>query len=159
MGKPVKWFALGKMWEKNLEKKTFLIKGPVSLLKFLSGTVFRFCLFKPGFSVTGISTSNRLLQTTPLTIKNFLLTTKINLFLFLICEYLTIYYYIKKENLPHFNKFFSSFFSSASNASVGTCVATTSKWSFHLISITTQNWTGLSIPSPSLLLLHQIYWF
>ena len=38
-------------------------------------------------------------------------------------------------------------------------MATASQWSFYLISINTQNWTGLWIPSPNLLLLHQINWF
>ena len=38
-------------------------------------------------------------------------------------------------------------------------MATTSQWSFDLISITTQNWTGLWILSSSLVLLNQIYWF
>ena len=33
--------------------------------------------------------------------------------------------------------------------------ATTSQWSFHLISITTPDWTGLSIPYPNLPSLHQ----
>ena len=38
-------------------------------------------------------------------------------------------------------------------------MATTWQWSFQLISITKQNWTGLWISSPNLLLLHQIDWF
>ena len=33
------------------------------------------------------------------------------------------------------------------------------QWSFHLISITTQDWTGLWISSPNLSLLHQPNWF
>ena len=33
------------------------------------------------------------------------------------------------------------------------------QWSFHLISITTQDWTGLWISSPNLSLLHQTNWF
>ena len=38
-------------------------------------------------------------------------------------------------------------------------MATTWQWSFHLISITTPDWTGLWIPSPNLPLPHQINWF
>ena len=38
-------------------------------------------------------------------------------------------------------------------------VATTWQWSFHLISITTPDWTGLWISSHNLPLLHQINWF
>ena len=44
-------------------------------------------------------------------------------------------------------------------ASVGTCVARSWQWSFHLISITTPDWMGLWIPSPNLPLLHKINWF
>ena len=38
---------------------------------------------------------------------------------------------------------------------IGTCVTTIWQWSFHLISITSQHWTALWIPSPNLSLLHQ----
>ena len=53
MEKPGNWFAIAKMWE-------ILRKGPASLLRFYSGTVFSFCLCKPGFSVSGTSTPNGL---------------------------------------------------------------------------------------------------
>ena len=56
------WFAIAKMWEKHLKKKVILRKGPASLHRFYSGTVFSFCLGNPGFSVSGTSTSNRLNQ-------------------------------------------------------------------------------------------------
>ena len=94
---------------------------------------------------------------------NFLLTIKISDFFY--------FRYVKiprstitwKENLPHVNsvsQFFLFFhFSRYWHALVGTCVATTWQWSFHLISITTQDRTSLWIPSPNLPLLHQINWF
>ena len=41
----------------------------------------------------------------------------------------------------------------------GYMVATACQWSFHLISITTQDWTGLWIPSLNLPLLLQMNWF
>ena len=58
--------------------------------------------------------------------------------------------------MAHFNKFFSSFFSSASNGEVGTCVVTTWQLSFHLISVTAQHCKDLWIPSNNLPLLQQI---
>ena len=53
MEKPGNWFATAKMWEKHLKKREILRKGPASLLRFYSGTIFSFCLWKPGFSVSG----------------------------------------------------------------------------------------------------------
>ena len=60
MEKPGNWFAIAKMWEKYLNKKEILRKGPASLLSFYSGTVFSFCLWRPGLSVSGTSTPNGL---------------------------------------------------------------------------------------------------
>ena len=60
MEKPGNWFAEAKIWEKYVKKKEILRKEPASLLRFYSGTVFSFCLCRPGFSVSGISTPNGL---------------------------------------------------------------------------------------------------
>ena len=60
MEKPGNWFAIAKMWEKHLKKKEILRKGPASLLRLYSGTVFSFCLCGPGFSISGTSTPNGL---------------------------------------------------------------------------------------------------
>ena len=59
MEKPGNWFAIAKMWEKHL-KKEILRNEPSSLLIFYSGTVFSFCLCRPGFSLNGTSTPNGL---------------------------------------------------------------------------------------------------
>ena len=61
MKKPGNWFAVAKMWEKQLKMKEILRKVPASLLRFHSGTVISVCLCKPGFSVSGSSNPNRLI--------------------------------------------------------------------------------------------------
>ena len=33
MEKPANWFAIADVWEKHLEKKKVIIKGPATLLK------------------------------------------------------------------------------------------------------------------------------
>ena len=53
MEKPGKWFAIIKIWEKDLHL----------YLRFPSGTVFSFCLCKSGFSISRTSTPNGLFQT------------------------------------------------------------------------------------------------
>ena len=60
MEKPGNWFAIAKMREKHPQKKDILRKGPASLLRFYSGTVFSFCLCRPGLSISGTSTPNGL---------------------------------------------------------------------------------------------------
>ena len=58
MEKPGNWFAIPKMWEKRLKKNEIWRKGPASLLRLYCGTVFSFCLCKPGFSISGTSIPN-----------------------------------------------------------------------------------------------------
>ena len=60
MDKPGNWFAIAKVWERHLKKKEILRNGHTSLLRFYSGTIFSFCLCRPGFSVSGTSTPNGL---------------------------------------------------------------------------------------------------
>ena len=66
MEKPGNWFAIAKMWEKQLKKKGVLRKGPESLLKILhSWTVsVSACADQaPGFFVSWTLTPNGLFQT------------------------------------------------------------------------------------------------
>ena len=55
MEKPGNFFVIARMWEKQ--------SGSASLLRFHCGTVFSFCLYKPGFSISGSSIPSGLFQT------------------------------------------------------------------------------------------------
>ena len=68
----------------------------------------------PGFSVRGTSTPNGLFQTINGSINNFLLTIEISYCLFFTYVKILRSTITWMENLPHVNKFFTSFFSSTS---------------------------------------------
>ena len=66
MEKLANWYAIAKMWEKHLEKKEVLIKGPASQLKISLWDSFQFLPVQK--DLKRFKKINGLLQTSPSTI-------------------------------------------------------------------------------------------